>query len=599
MFCIFYRSCTFVSMKLSLFYILVCVCLSAFLGACRPHVCPDVLKQADSLASVCPDSARALLVSLADRMAVEPEAVRMYYRLLCIKADDKAYIRHTSDSLILPVLRYYQEKGDAAHLPEVYYYAGRVYCDLGNALQALDYFRSALETIRTQGTEHPLKAKVYSQLGTLYAYQRMYKEALCMYEECLRINEVSMDSVGMIFSLRDVGNMYRELHYPHEVLSYFKKSKRIADCLRRDDLSRMLQSQLVGIYTELQLYDSARVALQDALQQVERPNRSAIYSTAAYFYQAVGEPDSACFYYRKLLECGTVFAQNKAYRALLASRVEQFGDDRLAMLFKGMLQCVDSLQTMSWEANRLQSYANYNYLENERENVRLRELAYQNQRAVWTISVIAVGLLLTLGIVGYRFHHIKRQQEEQQRKLLYVETEKQKRNEMLDSYRQQKESLEEKLKYSTVNTGDCSHIERQKGKIELINHILEQNRVKSEKEMETQQILFNSPLYVELEQRARSVRGEAYVTPEEWDTLRILFDTAYPSFFEHLYFLCTPNNNELHVSMLIRLAFSPADIARLLQLKPSTISSIRVRLYQKTTGKKGKAELWDKIILSL
>ena len=92
----------------------------------------------------------------------------MYYRLLCIKANDKAYILHTSDSLILPVLHYYIEKDDERHLPEAYYYAGRVYRDLGDAPQALEYFEKAAEALPEDGG-YKLKSKIYSQMGTLFA----------------------------------------------------------------------------------------------------------------------------------------------------------------------------------------------------------------------------------------------------------------------------------------------------------------------------------------------------------------------------------------------------------------------------------------------
>lgn len=539
------------------------------------------------------------LASFAADTARQPRHIRMYHRLLCVKANDKAYIPHTSDSVILPVVAYYQDKGDEKRFPEVYYYAGRVYRDLGNILQAMDYFEDALDAIHKQDTRHPLEVKVYSQLGTLYAYRQMYKEALDMYAECLLMHKANGDSVGMVFSLRDVGNMCRELHHSDKALRCYKEAKNIADGLGRTDLSRMLQSQLIGAYTDVQLYDSAWLALQEVLYYVERPNQSAVYSTAAYYYLAVGKKDSANFYYRKLLECGTVYAKDKAYRSLLSERVERFDDSQFSMLFNGMLECVDSLQTMSRETDKLQSYANYNYREKSRENIRLKELVYRSRRTIGIACVISAICLLALGVVLHNFRRVKKVQKKQQRKLLLLETEKQQRNDVLDSYRQQKVCLEEKLRGAAIKAGNSLQIKRQKEKIELINHILEENRVRNEKEMEAQQILFKSVLYGKLVQRAHSARGEAYVTAEEWNTLRILFDSAYPKFFEHLYFLCPPNDNELHVCILIRLSFSPADIARLLQLKPSTISSIRVRLYQKATGKKGKAESWDEIIMSL
>lgn len=80
------------------------LCVLLCLSGCRPKPYPSLLLAADSLASVLPDSACALLASYAADTADEPQYVRMYYRLLCIKAKDKAYIVHTSDSAILPVV---------------------------------------------------------------------------------------------------------------------------------------------------------------------------------------------------------------------------------------------------------------------------------------------------------------------------------------------------------------------------------------------------------------------------------------------------------------------------------------------------------------
>lgn len=78
----------------------LCLC------ACKNKPYPQSLVVADSLANVQPDSAIALLSDLKAYISAEPETTQKYYQLLCIKANDKAYIRHTSDSLILPVLQY-------------------------------------------------------------------------------------------------------------------------------------------------------------------------------------------------------------------------------------------------------------------------------------------------------------------------------------------------------------------------------------------------------------------------------------------------------------------------------------------------------------
>lgn len=122
----------------------------------------QLLQQADSLIKIRPDSMRTVLQAWADSMSREPEQVRMRYRLLCIKADDKAYVPHTSDSLIRPLADYYASVGDPHLLPEALYYAGRVCRDLGDSPQALDYFKRSLDAM--EGNDRPeLRGKVYSQ----------------------------------------------------------------------------------------------------------------------------------------------------------------------------------------------------------------------------------------------------------------------------------------------------------------------------------------------------------------------------------------------------------------------------------------------------
>lgn len=576
---------------------LLWVILPVLLASCSPGRYPASLLTADSLSSVRPDSALCLLARLAADTADAPLSHRMYYRLLCIKAADKAYLPHTSDSLIRPVLHYYIEGGDPRLLPEAYYYAGRVYRDLGNDLQALSCFQKALEAIRQNGdTDVHLKSKIYSQRATLYAYRKMYREALAMYQEVLKISTSACDSVSMLFALRDIANMHRELHRPDSVLPYFKQAKQIADLLQRTDLSHMMQSQLASVYLEVQAFDSARAALVEALQLVERPNQSAVYSIAAHFYKAIGITDSANYYNRKLLEIGTIYAKEKAYRELIG-RIRQTGYPPLDTLFDGWQQCVDSLRTLDRKANKLRTYADYDYLKSEQENARLKEQNAHNRFTIWIGGLVIVTLLTTLAAFRQYYQRIRLEKQEQQRRYMQIIAEQQKKNEMLEAYLQEKKQLE-KIQQE-MQKADSIQDMKKKRRLELINHVLEKNRIETEEDEEAREALIHSTLYAELQQRAHAPRGDGFVTSEEWDVLRRLSAAAYPHFFEHLELLCAPNENEWHVSLLIKLLFRPADIARLTGLKPSSISSIRVRLYKKATGESGKAESWDQIVLSL
>lgn len=527
----------------------------------------------------------------------ESEAVQTYYRLLCIKANDKAYILHTSDSLILSVLNYYIEKKDKQHLPEAYYYGGRVYRDLGDAPQALDYFKKALEVLPRDGG-YELKSRIYSQMGTLFANQDLYDEALKMFHKGQQCDSILMDSIGMVFNFRDMAYIYRELGKHDNALTYFKKANLLSLQLQRTDLFNMIQSQLAALYTDLQEYDSAQEALDLALRNIEHPNKSSIYAIAARFYYVTNQMDSAIWYYNKLLGFGSVYAKRTAYRRLLEFAIMQNDTTKASDYLYGYLHSIDSIQklTQTETINRMHSL--YNYQLREKENMQLK--TENRSKTIWIGMISSVLLFMIVFFIAYRQYNKRKKLElkQQLEKLQRIEKENQEKIELLERSKSQKEELEKVL--ANISISEDSVQKRQLGqKIELLNHILQHQKMEKEQEKEAQEYLFCSDLNKKLHERASSPRGEAYITPSEWDLLKEFMAPAYPTFFERLYSLLTPNENELHVCILLKLQFRPADIARLLQLKPESISSIQRRLYQKVTGSKGNPEMWNKIIYSL
>jgi len=575
---------------------LLCTLLG-FFCSCGHKPYPQSLIAADSLTNVLPDSAITLLGTLKARMSHEDETTRMYYRLLCIKANDKAYIPHTSDSLILPVLHYYIEKGDKRHLPEAYYYAGRVYRDLKDAPQALDCFQKAITASPSNG-QYGLKSKIYSQTGTLFAYQGMYAEAIKMYREGGKCDEMLKDSVGMIFKLRDIGNMYRELGKQDSTLFYFKEANHLSAQICHTGMFNMMQSQLASIYMDLQMYDSARIPLQNALRNVERPNKSGAYSIAARFYDATGQKDSATWYCNELLKFGNVYAKQTAYRRLLEFAIAQNDTKLVPHYLREHLRYIDSIQKLTQTETIHRMHSLYNYQLREKENLRLKT---ENQHKNFWIAIISGGLLLAVALfTAYRQYNKRKNLmlQQQMEKLRKIEKENREKIAFLEKYHSQKEELNKGI--TRINLPENNEQKQQlEQRMELLNHILQQQVIEEEQEKLAQEQLFHSDLYRKLQERANSPRGEAYVNSDEWKSLKAFIHPAYPKFFERLHSLHTPSENELHVCILLKLRFRQADIARLLRLKPESISSIRKRLYQKVTGEKGAPEMWDKIIHSL
>ena len=141
-----------------------------------------------------------MLDSMRAEMASAPEHERMFYRLLCIKAADKAYIQHKSDTLILPLIEYYEKHGDKKLLAETYYYAGSVYRDMNDAPMALDYFQKALD-VMPKDADLRLRSNTCYQMGELFLYQYFYDEAVKMYLEAYHYDSINKDIVAAVYCL--------------------------------------------------------------------------------------------------------------------------------------------------------------------------------------------------------------------------------------------------------------------------------------------------------------------------------------------------------------------------------------------------------------
>lgn len=91
------------------------------------------------------------------------EADRHFYDFLSIKAKDKAYIWHKSDSLILDVKKWYASNPKYGLYPEAVYYTARVYSDLGDKPTALRYFQEALDLLPEEDEDRNLRLRILSQ----------------------------------------------------------------------------------------------------------------------------------------------------------------------------------------------------------------------------------------------------------------------------------------------------------------------------------------------------------------------------------------------------------------------------------------------------
>ena len=199
--------------------------LLLLIGACgcrnRKTSYPPLIRQAEYWAEACPDSAIACLDSIDASLQELTEEERMYCHMLRIKAEDKLYIPHTSDSLINRIVRFYEQQGDDRRLAEALYYKAGVYRDCNEPSRAIRTYLSAAEV----GCEHDtLNGRIYGQLAALYAYQKAYHESMKALRQALVYNIKCDDYLGIAYSWRDIARIFDRQYSPDSAEVYYSKA---------------------------------------------------------------------------------------------------------------------------------------------------------------------------------------------------------------------------------------------------------------------------------------------------------------------------------------------------------------------------------------
>lgn len=546
------------------------------------------LQRVALLANTHPDSAMALLDSLRDSIFLQPRSVRMYYDLLTVKARDKAYIRHTSDSLIRSVLRYYERQNDKKHLPETYYYAGRVYSDLGDAPQALNYFIRASET--ADGKDYELLSRIYSQIGTLYLYQDVYDKALPVFRKCYQYNLLEGDSAGMVYAIRNIGRTYRTLDQVDSALHYYKEADSLAIKLGSNLLRMRVNGEFSAYYTQLGMYKEAYKCLQWAFLQFNSDDRAPAYSTVAHYYLNINQLDSALIYFTKLLKMDDYLYLQSAYKGLgeIATKRGNYAEACSYWALYEMYR--DSVQSITQTETVRKINALYNYQLREEENNRLQmQNRQQKNYIVWiTASMVVVVALF----FAYRQNR-KRKEEgriNQLQKLKALEEQKYRQSqEFIEENKKRIAELEKELQASKIvqNQPQQELLHARKQSLEKDNEQVEAYR---RLEAEAVKALETSDIF----RKCHEVDGN--LSAEDWQTLTAAIDSTYSQFTHRLKDLYPVSEVELQVCLLLKIGISSTRIAQLVLRSKQAVTSIRKRLYKKVFSQEGTPDEWDKFI---
>jgi tetratricopeptide (TPR) repeat protein len=555
------------------FLIISSLILSLSFYACNRNT--DLrLNHIEQIVNTDPQKALTLLDSINPKDISEDS--RHLYDFLSIKAQDKALVIHTNDSLIKETINYYSKHNKSLY-PEVLYYGGRVYDDMGDFPTALKYYQNALEIIPSGKEYNHLKGNILSQIGSLLQNLRLFNDAIPYVKQVIELDSIENDSINLYYDKQLLGTIYINTYNYTLAESNFNDAINLGLNLSPSDKA-FIEMKLASIKSRTGDINSALPLIRSSLRNIHPIYKSEALVYAANIYKAAGILDSAYIYARQLIEVDDA-NHLKGYKILLSNELRSMiSPDSINIFYSNYKDALDNaLNKYDAQASIMQnSYFNYNHHEKDR-------ITAENEKNIYKYSVITISffvLILTIVIL-----------------LLKIKN----KNQMLQLHEaiNNINILKNSLTDSNINEEPQYKQNVAELKSRLQKYLSEITNIK-DASTEVSPIIRNSEAYKTLIQYANEDKFIPTSNPI-WDQLETIISQVSPNFKYHIQLLIGEDFKEqdFHLAMLIKCGIKPTQLISLLGRTKGTISYHRENLGSKIAGVKMSAKLVDKIIHSI
>lgn len=522
----------------------------------------------EEIAGIIEDSPRVALQRLdsINDMQKLSERDRHYYDFLKIKARDKAYIKHTSDSLILDVIDYARSDNNKDWYVESLYYGGRVYSDLGDYPSALRYFQEALDHI-SEPKEMKLKGNILSQTGRLLHQLRLYSNAITFVEQSVEISKALKDTFGLAYDNRLLCLININNKNYAEAKEYNSEAFKYAQYMDETEIADMA-TDMASIYLEEGKIDSALNIIRPLPGIVDSLSRNYTLAIASRIYLEAGELDTAYMYGRELAMSPDSNNRRIGFKIIFSPEMEEFvpKDSLIAFMPIYKKEIESYLEEHEAQQAIIQS-SNYNYQIHVRQRDKTEIQKFYITIALLVAILIIVGL--TVVVLYLRFLNIKQQIR-------------------LRDY------LEIIERINNSQSSDSGKEPNLKEKILKELNILEN----STPLQSVSDIILESKEYKELK---LLVKNGSEMNGDHWTSLEELVEKSSPGFKSKLKTLTNGSltRGDYEIALLIHSGFIPSEMKILLNRSKSAVSSRRGELAKKIFESDSKIKSLDKLILGI
>lgn len=515
----------------------------------------------------------------------ESETVMMYHKLM------RAFLRYrigketNSIGLMDSLCNFFDQAETKREFTLSQLIMGDAYRHIQEYPAALDCCLRA-ETLAKNNKREDILCWTYRQIGQIYKQQLMYEEAQHYFRMHDALAKKLNDVRQMILGAEEMGFVYTYKGDVDSTLYSYKRSIQLAKN-RKDSAAYILsaQSRLYDIYIQIEEYDSVKNVM---------PRDSMNYDNWAYYYQALGNIDSAVFYFKKSIGKHSFHKNRRCLRELIGLEKNRGNLKEVVTLYEQLSETEDSIKKLDKEAETERTQARYDY---EQMKQQRDALAKKKERNDWIMG-ISLSFVLFLIIMAYLYLRSKwkdKEAELEREKLLRHEEETKRKlseKQLKENVRQQQLLLQQQAEAEAKN--DSEALRRLQSEADLLTA---ENRVIEARQKQHRLLLDEfqkSDLYRRIKQNAGN--RDFRLSDEEWLQLSDSLDKVYDHLTKRILNLVNLNSTELRVVYLLKMGVQPADMATILCKSKSSITMIRNRMYKKIFGKSGTATALDEYI---
>lgn len=544
------------------------------------------LRAIDTIINEKPDSALRLLDSLSTEAAAWPKSQRMRHSLLTLKAQNKAYVPFTSDTIARDLVSYYDDNGSPNDRLLARYLLGCVYRDLGESPHAVDCYLDAVSQADTTiaDCDYHTLAVTYSQMAQIYHQQLLLSDEIEAQKHSSHYALLDGDTCYAIFNKDIIASIYLLLNRNDS-----------AECLLKEDIDLYMkygyrQEALQASLSLLYMYVKSSDRLPEAKQLIDQfesesdwfdshhelpPLRRQYYSYKGQYYEGIGLLDSAEYYYRKIYRPNmTCVQKDPMYRGLLSVFKKRHQADSIAKYALLYGEANDSSIAKKDQELTAQMASLYNYNRYQREALESENTALEAQNRLLYLCILIVIGLLVLAYTGKKLLKWRRE------KLLE-----------LKSRSQVVEMLQNEV---SQHEHEKTQLAEEKSVLAKENHSLKEEigQMKIRENATASDNLSDEPIVKRVNELAQKPRT---MTQEEWRLLTKVFARYCPQLLSDLR-QNNANQIMIRVCMLSALGVRHNEQAALLDITKQEVTNAKTAINQKIFNQNTSRDINQNIV---